>query len=67
MVGRWVVRTVAVALCTALAGLHGYERLFTDPTITWTRNVWHQSHGSSFTWNDDYHTLAQWHALGHDS
>lgn len=46
---------------------NGYERLFTDPTITWTGNVWHQSQGSPFMWDDDYLTLAQWHALGHDS
>jgi len=46
---------------------NGYTKLFTDPTITWSNDVWHQSTGSPFMWDDDYLTLREWHDLGHDS
>lgn len=44
----------------------GYTRLFTDPTITWSGDVWHQAHGTPFAWDDHDLTLSEWRALGHD-
>ncbi len=46
---------------------NGYQRLFTDPTITWSRDRWFQTRGTPFMWNDDYLTLREWHDIGHDA
>lgn len=45
----------------------GYERLFSDATITWTGDVWHGAGGRPFDWSNRLVSLARWHALGHDS
>ena len=45
----------------------GDERLFTDPTIIWTGDVWHGADGTPFDWANTLLSLRDWHALGHDS
>jgi hypothetical protein len=46
---------------------NGYDRLFRDPTITWTDDVWHQVRGRVFAWDDEDLTLRQWRRVGHDA
>ena len=59
-----------VALARGETGMvqdDGHPELFDDPTISWTGNVWTQRSPSPFMWDDDYLTLRQWRALGHDA
>ena len=45
----------------------GYDRMFTDPSITWRHDHWYGTGGTPFDWNDTYLSVRQWHALGHDT
>ncbi len=44
----------------------GRDEIFDDPTITWSGNRWSQRAPAPFMWDDEYLTLEQWRALGHD-
>lgn len=63
------VRNNRVAMARGESGMvqdDGREELFDDETITWTGNRWTRRARTPFLWDDEYLSLRQWRALGHD-